>query len=362
MTKTKRRWIFPLALLLYAVIFLTAAFFGLRNFWEFIDSYERSRPHIAVNTYTEQLTADYICNHSGSLIAQIDHNIQSEDDCKNEIKSAIGNEFSLAKKSRECTETKLVYAIMAGKKALGTVEFTRTGATAHGFTQWQFSRDEFDLSYLLTDGPSVTVPYGFTVLVNGAVLTDDYIVGDPIQYPLFQEFYADYTLPYRVTYETGKFIGEVELTVADFDENPVTQEQLDAPDSYISNCTDEQIGILNTTIENFIDHYVAFTTVAGSDTPGNYQRLLADIVSGSDLAHRMYAALDGLGWVTDRRATIDSLQVHHYIDLGNGSFLCDLTYVVTTRYWSGDNQTSTHVKMIFLQTEDGLKAERMLNS
>lgn len=362
MTKPKRRWVFPVALFLYAVIFLTGAFFGLRYFWDFIDAYEQSRPHIAVNAYSQQLNAEFICDQAGSLVAQIDHNIQSEEDCKNAIKSAIGTTFSLAKKSKECTEVKLVYAIMADKKAIGTVEFTRTGETAHGFTRWEFASDNFDLSYLLTDGPSITVPYGFTVRVNGAVLDDDYIVGDPIRYPLFEEYYNNYTLPYRVTYQTGKFIGEMEMTVADFDGNTVTREQLDDPDPYISNCTDEQVGILNATIENFIDHYVAFTTVAGNDTPGNYQLLLADIVPGSDLAHRMYAALDGLGWVSDRRATLDSLEVHHYIDLGEGRFLCDLTYVVTTRYWSGDNQTSTHVKMIFLQTEDGLKAESMLNS
>ncbi len=362
MTKTKRRWVFPLALILYAVIFLTGAFFGLRYFWDFIDAYELSRPHMAVNAYTQQLNADYICDHAGSLIAQIDHDIQSEDHCKSAIKGAIGTEFTLAKKSRECTETKLVYAIMAGKKAVGTVEFSRTGKTVHGFTQWEFSKDEFDLSYLLTDGPSVTVPYGFTVCVNGAVLDDGYIVGDPIRYPLFEEFYDDHTLPYRVTYQTGKFIGDVEMTVADFDGNTVTREQLEDPDPYISNCSDEQIDILNTTIENFIDHYVAFTTVAGNDTPGNYQRLLKDLVPGGELAKRMYAALDGLGWVSDRRGTLDDLQIHHYIDLGGGRYLCDLTYVVTTRYWSGDSQTTTHVKMIFLQTEDGLKAESMLNS
>lgn len=362
MTKTKRRWVFPMALILYAVIFLTGAFFGLRYFWDFIDAYEQSRPHIAVNAYTQQLDADFICDHAGSLIEQIDHDIQSEDDCRQAIINAIGTEFSLAKKSKECTESKLVYAVMAGKKAVGTVEFTRTGETVHGFTNWEFANDQFDLSYLLTDGPAVTVPYGFTVRVNGTALDDTYITGDPIHYPLFEEFYGDYALPYRVTYQTGKFIGEVEMTVEDFYGNAVTQEQLDDPDPYISNCTQEQIDSLNATTQNFIDHYVAFTTVAGSDTPGNYQRLLKDLVPGGELAKRMYAALDGLGWVTDRKATVDSLEIHHYIDLGGGRYLCDLTYVVTTRYWSGNNQTSTHVKMIFLQTEDGLKAESMLNS
>ena len=364
MTKTKRRWVFPVALLLYAIVFLTAAFFGLRFFWDYIDAYEQSRSHIALNAYMDALSADTVCDHAGELIAQIDHNLQTEEQCKEVIKNAVGSNFIAAKKSNLCTEDRLVYAIMAGTKNIGTVEFTKTGETVHGFTRWEFAGDEFDVSYLLTDGPSTTVPYGFQVKVNGVALDDGYITGEPIHYPLFEEFYKDYSLPYRVTYQTGKFLGSVEMTIADTKGNPVTQEQLDDPDPYISNCTDEEVEKIDEIIEKFISDYVAFTTVAGGkdNTQNNYKRLLEDLVPGGELAQRMYAALDGLGWVSDRQGTLDSLVVHHYINAGNGRYICDLTYTVTTRYNTGNVQTVTHVKMIFVETETGLKAESMLNS
>ena len=67
-TVKKRRWIFPVALVLYAIVFLGAAAFGLRWFWDYIDAYEQSRPHIALDAYMEELTAEYVADRCGDLI------------------------------------------------------------------------------------------------------------------------------------------------------------------------------------------------------------------------------------------------------------------------------------------------------
>ena len=39
--------------------------------------------------------------------------------------------------------------------------------------------------------------------------------------------------------------------------------------------------------------------------------------------------------------------------------MCDITYRVDTRTFNGEVQTTSNVKIIFLITEDGLKAESM---
>ena len=70
--------------------------------------------------------------------------------------------------------------------------------------------------------------------------------------------------------------------------------------------------------------------------------------------------MKGLMWVTDRNASVESMDVNHYVDLGGGRYLCDITYTVNTRDISGSIQAVSGLKIIFLETDSGLKAESML--
>ena len=75
----------------------------------------------------------------------------------------------------------------------------------------------------------------------------------------------------------------------------------------------------------------------------------------------MQQALDGLNWVPDRGATLVSMDIHNYIDMGDGRYLCDMTYVVNTARHNGTPQSTTNCKIIFMATNDGYLAEAMFN-
>jgi hypothetical protein len=75
----------------------------------------------------------------------------------------------------------------------------------------------------------------------------------------------------------------------------------------------------------------------------------------------MRDAFDGLSWVSDRHATLDKVEIGHFVNIGNGRYLCDVTYTVNTRTFNGDVKTTANVKLVFLQTENGLKAEAMVS-
>ena len=87
--KRKFRWIFPLFLVLYAAVFLYFTDKGLTWFWGYMDAYEQTRPHITLNAYEEKLTAEYVANASQALIDQIDHNVQSEESCRQVLLDAL---------------------------------------------------------------------------------------------------------------------------------------------------------------------------------------------------------------------------------------------------------------------------------
>ena len=363
MAKRKKRslWRFILGMEIYALLFLGAAAWGLHSLWGYMEAYERSRPHIALDAYMETLTAEYVCDASWELIAKIDHTLQSEENCRQVIRDSLSGGITCAKKSAECTPDKQVYVLRSGGKVIGTMEMERQGEAVHGFIPWAVTGDSFDLSFLLTDPVSVTVPSEYPVYAGGNPLTEAHITQSGIPYDLLGEFYGDYALPTMTTYTAGPFLGEVRLSVTDPEGTAVFIDETTDVNTFLDNCTSEEQAQLDTVITGFIRSYVDFTTCAGNDSEANYRRLVPYMIPGGELAKRMHAALDGLQWVSDRGAELSALTVSQCVNIGGGRYLCDVTYTVDTRDYTGQVQTTSRVKLIFLQTEDGLKAETMLS-
>ena len=359
--KRKQKKLFPLFMLLYAVVFLIAVAFGLQYFWGYMDAYEKSRPNHTLDTYTQQLSPEYICDASVGLIASIDHNVQSEESCRQVILDALQERLTCIKKPSECTEDKLVYVILCGTRVVGSMTMEAVGEPFMGFSTWAITGDSFDLSYLLTPAKSVTVPHDYQVWSGENLLTGAYITEDQIPYDDISEFYGQgYTLPYMVTYEAGPFLGEVELTVTDPEGTPAVFDETTDMNAYIDNCTVSQKEELDSALHNFVYSYVDFISRKNNDSDGNYRKLSQYIVPKSDLQSRIIQAMKGLMWVTDRNASVESMDVNHYVDLGGGRYLCDITYTVNTRDISGSIQAVSGLKIIFLETDSGLKAESML--
>ena len=357
--KKRKRSLFPLALVIYAVIFLGVTALGLRSFWGYIDAYERSRPQNTVDTYTLQLTPEYIANACAPMIDKV--SIQSKESCQKVILSALQEEITCAKNASLSTDTKQVYMIMCGKQVIGSMEMQQQGESRFGFTPWAVTKDSFDLSYLLTESFTVTVPSDYPVYFFGTKLTDNFITEDHIPYPALKEYYGSYCLPYMITYTAGPFLGQPELLITDPNGTPVHIDENTDLSAFLNNCSPEEIAALDIITDDFIHRYVDFISETKNDTMGNYQRLAQLLVPDGDLANRMYLALGGLNWVSDRNATVTALDIHRYVNIGGNRYLCDLSYEVTNKTYAGVTQSVNHIKVIYLKTESGLKAEAMVN-
>jgi len=361
MTKFNRRWIFPIALLAYALVFLVATAIGLSWFWNFIDAYENSRPKNTLEAYMEQLTPEYVADRCGELIATIDHNVQSEQECRDVIIAALDGKFSYAKKNKESTDDHYVYALRCGAKVIGTVEMHSQGEEAYGFIPWEITAESFDLSYLKVAGTSITVPDNYPVYVNGQQLSSEYITNDAGQYPLLKEFYGEYTLPGIVTYTVGPFLQEVTLTVKDLAGNEVVIDENTDYNAFLNNCTEAEITALDSIVNNYVTNYIYYSTKKGGSSKTNYNRLVPYMVPNGALAGRIKEAMNGLSWISDRQAKIKSITVNSYVNIGNGRYMCDVTYVVEqmVKQNGGRGDVTSSMKLILLQTKDGLKTESM---
>lgn len=361
MAKKKFRWGFYHSAAVYALVFLTAAFFGLRYLWNYAAAYEQARPYHAIDGYMAQLTPEHICDRSAELIATIDHHIQSEDACRAVITEAVSGGITYAKKASECTEEKMVYILRTGNQVIGRVELAPEGEARMGFTPWAVSSDSYDFSYLLTDTVSTTVPEEFPVYVNGAQLTESYITEEGIRYSYLEDFYASYQLPSIVSYTAGPCLGDIALAVTDTQGNPVSIDEQTDLNVFLDNCTDEETAALDAFMYDFVRRYVRFSNSSSDVARTNYHSLLQNVLEDSPLAKRCKEALVGMAYGVSQDYKIQSTQINWCTDIGNSRYLCDVTYVVDILVRGEWVENIFNMKLVVAQDGDALKAETLRN-
>ena len=362
MTKKKRGIKHPLLLgmTIYAVVFLIAAGVGLFIFWNFIASYEASRPDNTIEDYVSQLTVeDIVDTVDDDLIMQVDTNLQTEEECRKVIMDSLTGEITYAKKTSESTDTRMVYAIRCGSKLVGSVTLNSVEVDKFGFARWEIGEAEFEMSLPLEDCVTVTVPEGFGVLVNGKMLDQSYITVRDIRYDALEDFYDDYQLPTMVTYEAGPFLGTVTLETVDTDGIPVEIDEAADYISFLDNCNESDRARLTKFSDAFLARYVAFTGSAHKSSENNFAKLLPYVVLGSDLHQRMSMALDGLSWAQSNGDTLVSITYHCFTSIGEGKYICDATYEVDTSGREGIVRTTSNVRFVIVELPGELRVEML---
>ena len=364
MVKCKKRkiWNFWVFMIVYAVVVLTAAAFGLSKFWDYMEAYEDSRIKNTIEAYMAELTPQYICDRSGELIDSIDHHLQSEEECRQVILDFLSTEISYVRKSSECTDTRTVYMLRTGGKTIGKVELVPQGESRYGFTPWAVSQDSFDLSFLKGDQTAITVDSTMQVYAGTALLDEGYVTKTGLPYAAVKDLYGEVNLPYKMTYTAGPILGELTLRAVDAAGSTVEIKEESDLDPYLDNCTQSDHEELDTFIRKFLDRYTRYLTSRMDNRQDNYQRLKPLLLSGSSLAQRIGKAYDGFEYGHSRSDTVTGINVNHIIDLGEGKYLCDVTYEVDTLGRDGVLHHSVNNAWVFLvRTSGALKAERLIS-
>ena len=360
-TAKRKIKVFPIALAVYAGIFLTLAVAGLACFWGFLTAYEASRPENTVESYMQSLTPQTVSEGSSHILDRVDTEVQSREQCIDAMSKALAGKFTWVKNNKLSGEGKLIYIILCDRQVIGSFEMTQADNLGYGFSSWEITKESFDLSYLLQEKITLTVPQQLSVYIGGKLLSEDKITQNNIPYEALKGCYESYELPYLVQYTAGPFIGKPDIEIRDGSCEAIAQEDLADPNSFLKHCDNTQTQRLTTAADAFLRKYIDFTCNTGKDPAGNLAALSPYILSGSSLQKRMHQALDGLNWVPDRGATLVSLKINRCLDIGNGRLLCDMTYVVNTLRHNGQPQSTTNCKVIFAESGGALKAETMLN-
>ena len=359
--KKRRFWPFALFMLIYAAIALIGIELGLGMFHSYIAAYEDSRPKHVLNAYMDGLTAEHVADLSQEVIDQVDHNIQSVEECRAYIEQALANGFSYAKKGSESTENKQVYVVRSGLQVIGQFTMEVTHEDDYGFTYWEVTQESFDISYLIGSTVSTVAPDHYRVSINGKVLDSSYIVGEPIKYDALKPFYSDYELPVMVTYQAGPFFGDFEMTTTDTAGNILVIEDVEDLNILAQNCSSEEIEQLDDFVDLFLSKYVTYMSSANKNAEENLYNLMTVVVRGSDFESRMYGALAGQMVTQSRGDQIMEITNNYFFKLQDGRYACDVTYVIDTLGHQGVVTTTNNVRIIVDDTKDGLRVYTVYN-
>ena len=356
---------FAIVSVVWAVAFLAATGFGLYWLWGCMEGYETSRPHIAIDKYMSKVTKEYIIDHSDEFLSVVDFNIQSREDCQQIVMDALEGEITYARKASACTEDKQVFVVRCGKRVVGSFTIVTTEADEYGFKPWVFQEESYDLSDLMgTETVTVSAPEGYSVLVNGYALDESYIVStETTDYDIFEDYYEDYDLPRFVlnTYEVGPFLNAMyEPEVYSPQSQPFVYDESFDPYSLIPALEEEEAEELETFLEKFLDIYVIFAGCANDNREANYRKVIQYVVPESNLAKRMYDALEGLQFAQSRGDQIAGIDIHHLYALAEDAYLFDVTYYVDTTGREGVVRTTTNARIVVIRSAGKLLVESMI--
>lgn len=350
---------FVRGLVIYTVVIMAAIAVGLAVLWDFLKAYEESRPQTALDQFVQQLAAGDFNGQSLDVMDEIDHKIQSEEECRELIQNQLSGEITYAKNVAACTEEKWVYVLRHGSKIVGNVSLIPRDKDRYGFSNWEISSGAADFSMLKGEKLSVTVPSNFSVSVNGVTLDRSYITEDQIQYPELKEFYDNYQLPYLVTYEAGPFLGDLKMEVTDSHGAAVSMDENTDLGQFLNNCTAEE----QEKIQEFADIYIKLLVAYGGSTSqngsANFNRLAQYMVRNGELANRFRSALPNYQFSQNRGNKVVSQTINRMVNIGENRYLCDVTYLVDTNGKQGVVRTTNNVKIILIAEKSRLLAEAM---
>lgn len=354
MEKKKKSGLFYFRfLLVYVLIVLGVIAFLMTKVWGFAEEYEAARPAHTMDAYVEDLNNNLWNDQVAQAIADMPHEVQSDEDCAQVIKDMLSAGITYVRAASSGGANTINYALRCGDKVIGNVTLIEDSSLAdqvkYGMLPWIVSSAEFDFSGLYSS-VEVMVPKSYTVKLNGVALGSEYIIEDDIQFSLLKDYYSSYPkLPVMVTYRFEHIIGELEPEILDENGNVTQIDESQGEEQFLNNCSEEELAKLTDFTERFAERYQSYNAGIGGDPATVYaNRIAGYIMPGSDLEFRMKAVQDGLGWAHTNSIDIHYTTLNSAVSFGGGVYLCDFSSAFTTNGINGTQDFENNIKMIVI--------------
>jgi len=205
--KRRRTYGFLVFCLVFTLLVLAGIYVGATYLWDYLESYEISRPEHIIDQMSENINLDFWREAAeNALTSRLTH---FEPDAKKALEPHLSYildvRYSIRFRPEESTDELLVYTVRAGASDIGIVSFTPMEEAGHGLFIWGVSSMEFLESFLDPFSRSITI----TASQNAMVEVNEI--------PVTGEFRIPCEYEYGVTYQIDNLYGEVSVAVIDSD-------------------------------------------------------------------------------------------------------------------------------------------------
>jgi len=201
--KQPRTYGFLIFCLVFTLLVLAGICIGAFYLWDYLESYEISRPEHIIEQMSENIDFDFWRESvEKSLISRL---TPFETDVSKALEPHLSHikdvRYSIRFRPEESTDELLVYTVRAGASDIGLVRFTPMEEAGHGLYIWGIASTELLESFLDPFSRSITITasQNSQVEVNGIPVSDEYRI--PCEYD------------YGVTYQINNLYGEVSVVV-----------------------------------------------------------------------------------------------------------------------------------------------------
>lgn len=358
---------------IFLVIYIAGVLFGaykvLEKLWIMAEEYENSRPTPVIEEYVSNLSENLESSLAGT-IAAMDHPMQTDEECIAVAKEMIESGITYKRQGSTNDGRSVTYSLNCANGTFGKVEMHKDPSklpadlvtfdklawfTEEELTPWTIGESEFYFDGLYSS-IRVTVPETYPVMINGHRLGPEYIVEDNIHYNVLEKYYNDYSgLPVKVTYSFDKIIGNMEPVIYDDEGNVAVIDSEQDDSQFIKPCSDTEKERLGSFCENFLKHYVGYTSGAyKKEVEYGYGHLRPYIKGGSDIDTRMIAAQDGI-YYAHSPATMTSAWMTNAIRLTDGVYICDVGYAANSQTPRGYEEVTVEMKLIIENNNGDLR-------
>ena len=340
-------------LLIYAVLIAAAAFLGLRMAWQYAEEYEDARPNHALDAYVDELNREHWNDGVARAVSAMANETQSEEEIKAFVQERLSSGVTAVRKgsSKSGEENTVTYSLRCEGQEIGTVSIMEDSAYLNyvqfGMLPWKVCDDSFNFDSFYS-GVEIVVPSEYSVWINGVQLGEEFIVDDDIHYDVFENYYRYWdTLPKKVKYKYDRVIGEVETVIRNEHGDVVTIDESRGDEQFLTPLSQDQLQRYYNFCDPFTRQYLTYTSGLSNRAEGNYFALVPYLLPDSDLAARMWDALDGLSWGHTASIEILDIRINSVLPLVEGYAVCDVSADVKTfTYGKGEETRTTNFRVI----------------
>jgi hypothetical protein len=186
--KKKNGRLFWRSLLIYSGSFMILLLMGLFLFWQYMRSYELSRPENVMNEFINTVDDEYMKQLFTSTSGISSTEFENKENLMEKYYFSYldGNEYTYRKLSGEYTNEAPTYVIRTGTTDIAKVVLTSKGdnSAGYGFNLWEQPDVKIvdEILEVASKTITVTVPSDASVSINGVTVPDEYITDDAVAY------------------------------------------------------------------------------------------------------------------------------------------------------------------------------------